>query len=471
MRCLVWFREHDLRCTDNHALYHASKMATKGIISVFIISAKEWQSHDMAACRVDFILRNLKCLSEELARLHIPLLIIHATSVNQAPQLLLTLMQTYQINGLFFNEQYELDELKRDQKVIHLFKKHNLTTATYTDQVILKPGEVKTASNSFYTIFTPFKKAWLNRLNELGGISVLPRPKKQIALAIKSDLVPNNVQGFISEIDNSLWPAGEQYAQQQLQTFITSRLSHYQRNRDFPAINGTSMLSPYLTSGIISPRQCIQAVLEINQGQLDKGNIGAVTWVSELIWREFYKHILIGFPRVCMNRAFKLITEKLPWQYNKDLFYKWQSGQTGFPIIDAAMRQLNNIGWMHNRLRMLVAMFLSKNLFIDWRWGERYFMQHLIDGDLAANNGGWQWAASTGTDAVPYFRIFNPVTQSKQFDPQGDFIKKYCPELAQLDTKYIHEPWLVNYLAYPKPIIDLTNTRLKALAAFKNLRE
>lgn len=469
MRCLVWFREHDLRCADNHALYHASKMATKGVIGVFIISPDEWQSHDIASCRVDFILRNLKCLSEELARLNIPLLIIHAASAIEIPQLLFKLVQQHQIDGFFLNEQYELDELRRDQKVLLLFKKHNITIATYTDQVILKPGEVRTNSNSFYTIFTPFKKAWLNRLQELGGISVLPQPKKQIALAIKSDAVPNNIVGFISKIDNNLWPAGEEHAQQRLKTFISNRLCHYQRDRDYPAINGTSTLSPYLTSGIISPRQCLQAVLEINKGQLDKGNMGALTWVSELIWREFYKHILIGFPRVCMHRAFKLATEKLPWQYDKDLFSKWQTGQTGFPIIDAAMRQLNNIGWMHNRLRMLVAMFLSKNLFIDWRRGEQYFMQNLIDGDLAANNGGWQWAASTGTDAVPYFRIFNPVTQSIRFDTQGDFIKKYCPELAHLDAKYIHQPWLINSLDYPKPIIDLDSSRLRALAAFKNL--
>ncbi len=469
MRCLVWFREHDIRCADNHALYHASKMATNGVIGVFIISPKEWQSHDIASCRIDFILRNLKCLSEELARLNIPLLIIHATSATEIPQLLLKLMQKHLIDGLFLNEQYELDELRRDQKVTLLFKKHNITIATYTDQVILKPGEVRTLSNSFYTIFTPFKKAWLNRLKEFGGISILPCPKKQIALEIKSDAVPNNIVGFISKIDYNLWPAGEHYAQQHLKTFIINRLSNYQTDRDFPAINGTSTLSPYLTSGIISPRQCLHAVLEINKGQLDQGNIGALTWVSELIWREFYKHILIGFPRVCMHRAFKLATEKLPWDNNKDLFSKWQLGQTGFPIIDAAMRQLNNIGWMHNRLRMLVAMFLSKNLFIDWRRGEQYFMQRLIDGDLAANNGGWQWAASTGTDAVPYFRIFNPVTQSKRFDPQGDFIKQYCPELAHLDAKFIHEPWLMNAIDYPKPIIDLESSRLKALAAFKKL--
>lgn len=474
MRCLTWFREHDLRCNDNHALYHACKMATQGVIAVFIITPNDWRLHDIAACRVDFILRNLRCLSQELMRLHIPLLILTATSSAEIPQLLLQTAQAHQINSLFFNEQYELDESRRDQKVAAFFKKYKLTVASYTDQVILKPGEVRTASKTFYTIFTPFKKAWFNRLQELGGFTVFPSPKAQQKLAIQPDAIPEQIAGFISAIPITLWPAGEQYAQQHLQAFIKDKIVDYQINRDFPAMNGTSTLSPYLTSGIISPRQCLQAVQEINNRHLDKGNLGAITWVSELIWREFYKHILVGFPRVCMNRAFKLTTEKLPWQYDTDLFAAWQNGQTGFPIIDAAMRQLKLTGWMHNRLRMIVAMFLSKQLLIDWRWGEKYFMQNLIDGDLAANNGGWQWAASTGTDAVPYFRIFNPVSQSLRFDPYGEFIKHYCPELAHLDTKYLHQPWLLdnaaaNRLAYPKPIVDLTMARARALSAFKNL--
>ncbi len=474
MRCLVWFREHDLRCVDNHALYHASKMATDGVIALFIISPKEWQSHDMAACRVDFILRNLNCLSQQLNRLNIPLLIHTANSYTDIPQLLLSIAHTHKIEGLFFNEQYEWDELGRDRKVVRLFKQNQIAVAYYADQVILRPGEVKTANNSFFTIFTPFKKAWFNRLHELGGVSVIPTPKKQKQLSINSDTVPISINGFSSTIPSDLWPAGEQYAQHRLKTFIENKLFNYQHDRDFPLLNGTSTLSPYLTSGIISPRQCLQAVLDANNGQLEKGNNGAITWVSELIWREFYKHILIGFPRVCKHRAFKLHTEKLPWQYDKKLFSAWQNGQTGFPIIDAAMRQLNSTGWMHNRLRMIVAMFLSKHLFIDWRWGEKHFMQHLIDGDLAANNGGWQWAASTGTDAVPYFRIFNPISQSERFDPDGSFIKQYCPELVSLNSKLIHEPWLLNNeeveeLHFPKPIVDLKEARTKALLAFKNL--
>lgn len=473
MRCLYWVREHDLRINDNTALYHASEMATQGVIAAFIISAKEWQKHNMAACRVDFILRNLKLLSSELAQLNIPLLIIHESTYSNIPQILLTLSKRHQIDGLFFNEQYELDEKRRDDATVKLFQEKGLTVMSYTDQVILAPGEVLTQSNHYYTVFTPFKNAWLQKVKSRRKISLLPKPQMQSSITLNSDIIPNSITGYSSSIPTTLWPAGEKVAQDRLAIFINTRINDYHINRDYPAIDGTSSLSPYLTSGIISPRQCLNAILQINQQKLDSGKQGAVIWLSELIWREFYKHILISFPRVCMNKPFKLITEKIAWDNNKVLFSRWQNGQTGFPIIDAAMRQLLNLGWMHNRLRMIVAMFLSKNLLIDWRWGEKHFMQHLIDGDLAANNGGWQWAASTGTDAVPYFRIFNPITQSKKFDPEGQFIKHYCPELKGLNADVIHEPWKcgeteLKKLNYPKPIIDLTDSRQRAISAFKS---
>ncbi len=234
------------------------------------------------------------------------------------------------------------------------------------------------------------------------------------------------------------------------------------------------MLSPYLTAGVLSVRQCAAAAIEANDGQLDGGHEGIVQWIDELVWREFYKHILVGFPRVSMHRAFKLETERLVWTDNDSQFEAWCHGQTGVPIVDAAMRQLTTTGWMHNRLRMITAMYLSKNLFIDWRRGERFFMQHLIDGDLAANNGGWQWAASTGTDAAPYFRIFNPVSQSKRFDPEGAFIRQFVPELADLDDSEIHDPSCLpslvrSRLDYPEPLVDLSVSRKKAIDAFKAL--
>jgi deoxyribodipyrimidine photo-lyase len=232
-------------------------------------------------------------------------------------------------------------------------------------------------------------------------------------------------------------------------------------------------LSAYLAAGVISVRQCLHAVLSRNHGELDSGNPGAVVWINELLWREFYKHILVGFPRVSMGRAFRRDTEALPWRHAPDELAAWQQGRTGYPIVDAAMRQLLATGWMHNRLRMVAAMFLSKNLLIDWREGERWFMRHLIDGDLAANNGGWQWSASTGTDSVPYFRLFNPHSQSRRFDPEGRFLRQWLPELDALSDRQIHDPSSAGALflpaGYPPPIVDLGMSRARALDAFRNL--
>ncbi|MEK1908449.1 MAG: FAD-binding domain-containing protein, partial [Pseudomonas sp.] len=234
-----------------------------------------------------------------------------------------------------------------------------------------------------------------------------------------------------------------------------------------------SQQSTYLAAGVISPRQCLHAALRGNQGEFDSGNPGAVSWINELLWREFYKHILVGYPRVSRHRAFRPETEALPWRDAPQDLLAWQQGRTGIPLIDAAMRQLLATGWMHNRLRMVVAMFLTKNLLIDWREGERFFMRHLIDGDLAANNGGWQWSASTGTDAAPYFRIFNPISQSQKFDADGRFIRTWLPELVGLNKRDIHDPsamgGVFGLAEYPRPIVDLAHSRERVLQAFRSL--
>ena len=255
--------------------------------------------------------------------------------------------------------------------------------------------------------------------------------------------------------------------------FTSEQIHYYQDERDLPAKPGTSQLSTYLAAGVLSPRQCLHAALGSNNGEFESGSPGVFTWVNELLWREFYKHVLVGFPRVSRHRAFKPETEYLPWRNAPAELAAWQEGRTGVPIVDAAIRQLLATGWMHNRLRMVVAMFLTKNLLIDWREGERFFMRHLIDGDLAANNGGWQWSASTGTDSVPYFRIFNPLSQSERFDSEGQFIKHWLPELAALNKKEVHNPasagGLFGVANYPAPIVDLKKSRERALSAFKSL--
>ena len=233
------------------------------------------------------------------------------------------------------------------------------------------------------------------------------------------------------------------------------------------------MISPYLVAGVVSPRQCMATALKATEGQIGKEG-GANIWISELTWRDFYTQVMVACPRVSMHQPFKPKTKQVPWRHDEDEYERWCQGMTGYPIVDAGIRQLNRTGWMHNRLRMVTAMFLTKNLLIDWRWGERYFMKNLIDGDLAANNGGWQWSASTGTNSVPYFRIFNPFSQSKRFDSQGDFIKKMCPELASVPSAALHDPQklektrLERKLDYPPPVVDYKLGRERALEAFKS---
>ncbi len=470
MRALVWFRA-DLRIADNTALFHACKEADNGVVAVFALCPKQWASHDWGMAKVDFVLRNLEQLSAALAKLNIPLKLIDAGSFDSIPAKLLKVARAHHCDALYFNREHEVNELARDGDVQHCFDKAGIPVRSFVDQTILDVAEIETGAGGWYTVFTPFKRKWCATLEEQGPPPIWSTPRRQPKLDIISDPVPNHVGGFEGQSHADSWPAGEKEASKRLRRFVTKRIEGYKQNRDIPAVDGTSTLSPYLSSGVISPRQCLEEAVAANNGQVDSGDAGIATWISELIWREFYRHVMIGFPRVCKHQAFKAATEQLPWQHDEALFEVWCTGRTGFPIVDAGMRQLVQTGWMHNRLRMVVAMFLSKDLFIDWRWGERFFMQHLVDGDLASNNGGWQWSASTGTDAAPYFRMFNPYSQSRKIDPDGKFIKQFVPELAKIDGIDLHEPQplLLSNVDYPLPIIDRTESRARVMEAFKAL--
>jgi deoxyribodipyrimidine photo-lyase len=444
-------------------------------VALYLLSPGQWQRHDDAPCKVDFWLRNLAELSTALGRLNVPLLIRQADSWDAAPDVIGKLCRELRIDAVRVNEEYGINEQRRDQAMARRLDEQGVAFHSHLDQLLFQPGSLLTQSGGYFKVYSQFRKLCYQRLHTALPPQV-PSPKAQAPLALASDAVPAAVTGFAapSEALRQLWPAGEGCAHERLARFADEQIGYYHDARDFPAKPGTSQLSAYLAAGVLSPRQCLHAALQINQGEFDSGNSGVVTWVNELLWREFYKHILVGYPRVSRHRAFRPETEALPWRDAADELAAWQQGRTGFPLIDAAMRQLHATGWMHNRLRMVVAMFLTKNLLIDWRVGERYFMGQLIDGDLAANNGGWQWSASTGTDAVPYFRLFNPISQSRRFDPQGRFIRHWLPELAGLDDKAIHEPsgargGLFDELDYPRPIVDLGHSRERALAAFKNL--
>jgi deoxyribodipyrimidine photo-lyase len=271
------------------------------------------------------------------------------------------------------------------------------------------------------------------------------------------------------------------YAHSLRTRFATRRIDAYQRGRDMLAVAGTSMLSPYLRFGIVSMQSCARiAVAAEQQSEVADGRTGAEVWLSELAWRDFYMHICVHFPHV-LRGSFRPMYDAIAWENDETQFAAWCSGTTGYPIVDAAMRQLTTTGWMHNRARMIVASFLTKDLLIDWRWGERFFMQHLLDGDTPANNGGWQWAAGTGTDAQPYFRIFNPSSQGTRYDPDGLYVQKYLPALAKVPIKYIHTPWLMPLPVqrscgviigtdYPAPIVDHATQRVRALALYATVR-
>ncbi|TDF84618.1 deoxyribodipyrimidine photo-lyase [Pseudomonas sp. H9] len=468
---LIWLRS-DLRVHDNTALTAACEQGPT--LAVWLVSASQWRSHDDAPCKIDFWLRNLNALKAQLATLKIPLLIREADTWDQAPEVLMHICREYQVQALHLNEEYGVNEQRRDHAVSDALTQAGIAVHCYLDQLLFKPGSILTRSGGYFQVFSQFRKVCYERLH-LGLPSLQRTPAPQASLAIRSDEIPSHVPGFAPPTDSlrELWPAGEDEAHARLQRFIDEAVDDYQQQRDIPATAGTSQLSPYLAAGVLSPRQCLHRALAHNHGEFDSGSAGLVTWINELLWREFYKHILNGYPRVSQHRAFRQETEALPWRYAPEELKAWQEGRTGFPIIDAAMRQLLATGWMHNRLRMVVAMFLTKNLLIDWREGERFFMRHLIDGDLAANNGGWQWSASTGTDAVPYFRLFNPISQSRRFDAEGRFIKTWLPELAAFDKKTVHGPMPTGDLFatsnYPQPIVDLGSSRERALIAFKNL--
>jgi deoxyribodipyrimidine photo-lyase len=456
---------------DNTALAAACAAADAGVVAVFTICPEEWRRHDWAPVKVDLLLRSLADLSRELAAINIPLLIARTPRFDGVPRRLLELADEHRCDDLWLNREHEVDEMRRDEAVRRLFESRGRTVRSFTDQVVIAPESLRTTEGKIYTVFTPFRKRWTAILKEEGGVRCASRPGRQKPLGTRPDPVPDRVAGFDGLKRPDLWPSGERHAHARLSSFVAAALESYAEKRDFPAGGGTSSLSPYLTLGVLSPRQCLRAALEANGGRLDSGSRGTTTWITEIVWREFYRHVLVGYPRVSMGEPFDQRARAVPWRRAERDLERWREGRTGIPIVDAGMRQLAATGWMHNRLRMITAMFLAKNLLIDWRLGERHFMRSLVDGDLASNNGGWQWCASTGTDAAPYFRVFNPVRQGERFDPEGAFIREHVPELAGIEGRAIHlpherAPAAARAARYPRPMVDLNASRRRAIKAF-----
>lgn len=473
MRALIWFRS-DLRLGDNPALAAATREASRGVVGVFAVCPSQWHRHDWADVRVDFVLRNIAALSSELERLNIPLLLLQTPLFRGLPRALLELADRHSCDALFFNRELEVDEIARDAHVRGAFEGSGRRVREFDAVCILAPGSVRTKEGGPYTVFTPFRKRFGELLAERDDLELAPRPKRQAEMPCEPERIPEAVQGFQGLRLPDLWPAGEREARRRLRRFLGDGIERYRERRDAPAGGGTSTLSPYLTTGVISARECLLGAIEANRGKLPvepRGATGPSAWINELVWREFYKHLIIAFPRLCMGTNFRREYDAVPWSEREDHFEAWREGRTGVPIVDAAMRQLAREGWMHNRSRMIVAAFLTKNLLIDWRRGERHFMRHLIDGDLASNNGGWQWSASTGTDAAPYFRVFNPFSQSRKHDPEGEYIRRFVPELAGLEGDAVHEPSSLpplarNAIGYSDPIVDVGASRTRAIEVF-----
>ena len=451
----------DLRLRNNPALSNAS-LKGSSLTTLFIFNPKKWKNHNESKLKIAFQIEHLKELSEKLKNLNIPLKLINADGIEDESKKIIDFVKKNEIQEVFINKEYGVNEMHRDETLQKDLERMNKKLNIY-DSSIFHPDSVKTQSDTFFKVFTPFSRAFRSKLmSKKIEVSELPK-RQEHAISVSDKIESFKLDKNDQEIFNQ-YEIGEEKALEKLENFIDHKILNYKKNRDFPALDGTSALSPYLSSGILSSGQCIFYVFQ----KYSEDEIGVKTWINEIIWREFYKYILFHNPRVSKNLSFSEKYDKFPWLKNEDSFISWSKGQTGVPIIDAAMRQLNATGWMHNRLRMIVAMYLTKNLLIDWRKGEKYFMNKLIDGDFASNNGGWQWSASTGVDAAPYFRIFNPITQSEKFDKEGTFIKKWIPEIAA--AKNIHDPSTEERkeMGYSYHLVDLKESRKEAIEKFSS---
>ena len=464
---LMWFRR-DLRTQDNAALYHALKSCEQ-VYCAFVFDRSILDALPRADRRVEFIRESLVDLNAQLAQLCAAepgslagLLVRHEAACSALP----TLARQLSVDAVFANHDDEPYSLVRDAQVQAALESQGVALHTFKDHVIFERKEVLTLAGKPYSVFTPYKNAWLKKVDAF-YLKSYPVEKYRAALAhLPANMLPDipslATLGFEpTNLSTLKLPAGSQGGNALFDDFL-GRIKNYRDTRDFPGIRGPSYLSVHLRFGTVSIRKLASAALA---QQMD--DEGAATWLGELIWRDFYAQILANFPHVA-GSAFKPEYDPIQWEQGEkaqSLFQAWCEGRTGYPLVDAAMAQLNQTGYMHNRLRMVTASFLVKDLGIDWRWGERYFAEKLNDYELASNNGGWQWAASTGCDAQPYFRIFNPVSQSEKFDADGKFIRKYLPVLAKLPKAALHRPWMADAMEltkanvalasnYPMPVVD-----------------
>jgi deoxyribodipyrimidine photo-lyase len=463
---LVWFRR-DLRDYDHAALYHALK-AHPCVFCAFCFDTEILDAlPSRADRRVEFIWHSVDELDGSLRASGGGMIVLHGRARTEIPRLAARLG----VVAVYANHDYEPQAVDRDAEVARALGVAGIGFRTFKDQVIFEKDELLTAAGTPYTVFTPYKRAWQKRLDAF-FLRAYPVRRYTRSLAPPPEGRHPTIADLGFAATNLLEipiPTGMSGARKLLADFL-GRIRAYHERRDYPALKGPSYLSVHLRFGTLSIR-------ELAGRALAEGGRGAETWLSELVWRDFYFAILHHFPGV-VGHAFKRELENVEFENDVAKWHAWCEARTGYPLVDAAMRQINQTGYMHNRLRMVAASFLVKDLHVDWRCGERYFADHLNDFDLAANNGGWQWAASTGCDAQPYFRIFNPVTQSERFDPHGEFIRHYVPELARVPVRHIHSPWTMRPVDqaaagcvigrdYPAPVMDHAAARRVTLERYK----
>lgn len=423
---IFWFRR-DLRLEDNAGLYHALKSGNN-TQCIFIFDKNILEKlEDRDDARVTFIYEQIERLKKELELLGSSLWVYYSTPKD----VFTSIIKEQKINAVYTNHDYESYAQTRDSEIRNILSKSNIKFYTFKDQVIFEKDEVLKDDGKPYTVFTPYKNKWLKKLNEF-YLSSYPTQKYYHffnKISNKSKSISLSEMGFVKSTIEI--PTAE----------YKSILQEYHKNRDIPSIKGTSRISVHLRFGTVSIRELAKNSKDISE-----------TWLNELIWRDFYFMIIWHFPH-SEKKSFKPAYDRIEWRNNEEEFQKWCEGKTGYPIVDAGIRELNATGFMHNRVRMIVASFLIKHLLIDWRWGESYFARKLLDFELSSNNGGWQWASSSGCDAAPYFRIFNPTEQTKKFDPQLTYIKKWVPEFQDL--------------SYPSPIVEHKFARERCLATYK----
>ncbi|RTZ18180.1 deoxyribodipyrimidine photo-lyase [Vibrio aquaticus] len=468
---IVWLRR-DLRLDDNSALFTAGQSG-EPTAALYVSTPETWRSHQMAPIQADLIFRRLAVFSESLASHNIKLYYAQVPTFQCAARLVAEIAASHHASSVLFNKEYEIDEQRRDSELYERLENRDIEVKGFDDKCLLKPGSVLNKQGDYFKVFTPFKKAYLAELYKTGF-----KVNKFTSAHEGAELTHEGVEVFTSQSPFD-YPreSSEHYSVKddniigQLRSFAAERIDNYHSERDIPSLSGTSQLSAYLAIGALSIRQCMARLMFDQPMPLSQGR---EVWQSELIWREFYQHLIYFEPKLCKGKSFVPWGDSLRWLNEEDKIEAWKQGRTGYPIVDAAMRQLNQTGWMHNRLRMVVASFLVKDLHVDWRIGEAYFISKLVDGDYAANNGGWQWCASTGCDGQPYFRIFNPVTQGEKFDGMGEFVLSWVPELSAVPVKWIHKPWMwpnAKSLSYPAPIVDHKVEREITLALYKEAKE